>query len=140
MTAAALGKHNSRTALEKEALAGKTFAPWGKEEEMALDLLPFSGAQIMEKEGVFLEAFFPQMEGRDHHLQTFFHGMNALCVAVCSVVFDSLDSPWDFPGKNTGVDALVTLYKNICNNRGSHPSPPLSHHLSHIHLFDCTKS
>ena len=47
-------------------------------------------------------SLFPWMEGSDHHLQRFFHGMNA----------------------------LVTFYKNTCDNRGARPSPQLSHRLT----------
>lgn len=35
----------------------------GKEEEIGLDLLPFSEAQIMEKKGVFLGGFFLGWKG-----------------------------------------------------------------------------
>lgn len=67
----------SRTALEKEAPFGQqSVCSLGKEEEIALDLLPFSGAPDNGEEmsvsgSAFLFCFLSGMERSDRHLQRF---------------------------------------------------------------------
>jgi hypothetical protein len=56
--AAALGKQESQNNPGRRGFSDPpTACSLGKEGEMALDPLPFSGAQIMEKEGIFLGCF-----------------------------------------------------------------------------------
>lgn len=57
---------------------------------MALDLLPFSGAQIMEKKGALLEAFFLKWKGEIITSKDFPAARMPCVYAVCLVVFDSL--------------------------------------------------